>query len=146
MKYVLMFCAFIALALGQQQPPTKISQADDMAIRTADEAWAGAIGNKSIEKTVSFYDPEALTAGSAMPPAKGIAAIRAMWTQLFADPGFSLAWKVDKVVVTESQTIGYSSGTWHMGTSSGPYFAVWRKQPDGKWKVLMDAAWYGQKS
>ena len=67
MKYVLMFCAFIALALGQQQPRTKISQADDMAIRTADEAWAGAIGYKSIERTVSFYDPEALTAGSAMP-------------------------------------------------------------------------------
>ena len=80
MKYVLMFCAFTALALGQQQPPTKASPADDMAIRTADEAWAGAIGKKSIEETVSFYDPEALTAGSAMPPAKGIAAIRAMWT------------------------------------------------------------------
>jgi hypothetical protein len=70
MKYVLLFCAFIALALGQQQPPTKISQADDMAIRTADEAWAGAIGKKSIKETVSFYDPEALTAGSAMPPQK----------------------------------------------------------------------------
>jgi len=80
MKYVLMFCAFTALALGQQQPPTKASPADDMAIRTADEAWAGAIGKNSIEETVSFYDPDALTAGSAMPPAKGIAAIRAMWT------------------------------------------------------------------
>jgi ketosteroid isomerase-like protein len=146
MKKLLIFYAITALAFAQQRPPTKASQADEMAIRTVDEAWAGAIGKKSIEETVSFYDPEAVTAGSAMPPAKGIAAIRAMWTQLFADPGFALTWKVDKVVITESQTIGYSSGTWNIGTSSGPYFAVWRKQPDGKWKVLMDAAWYGQKS
>ncbi len=143
MKNLLILCAITAMAFAQQ-PPTK-AQSDEKAIRIADEAWAGAIGKKSIEEIVSFYDPEAITAGTAMPPAKGIAAVRSMWTQLFADPGFSLTWKIDKIVVTESQAIGYSSGTWRIGTSSGPYFAVWRKQPDGKWKLLMDAAWYGQK-
>ena len=142
---LILFCVITALAFLQQLP-TKASQTDEMALRTADEAWAMAIAKKSIEETVSSYDPEAVTAGSAMPPANGVAAIRAMWTQLFSDPGFSLAWEIEKIVVTESKTIAYSSGTWRIGTSSGPYLAVWRKQPDGTWKVLIDAAWYSQKA
>jgi ketosteroid isomerase-like protein len=145
MKLLLIICAFAALAFGQQQPAIRSSQTDEVAIRAADEAWTKAIAKKSIEETVSFYDSEAMTAGSAMPPAKGISAIRNMWKQLLSDPGFALTWKVDKVVVTESRTIGYSTGTWHIGTDSGPYFAVWRKQPDGKWRLLMDAAWYSGK-
>jgi len=142
---LILFCAITALAFAQQ-PPTKASQTDETTVRTADEAWAMAITKKSIEETVSSYDPEAVTAGSAMPPAKGITAIGAMWTEFFSDPGFSLAWEIDKIVVTESKTIAYSNGTWRNPTNSGPYLAVWRKQPDGKWKVLIDAAWYSQKA
>jgi ketosteroid isomerase-like protein len=93
-----------------------------------------------------MYDPEALTAGSAMPPARGVAAVRAMWTQLFAQPEFVLTWEIEKVVVTESGAMAYSSGTWHMGpNANGPYLAVWQKQPDGKWKILVDSAWYSRR-
>jgi ketosteroid isomerase-like protein len=145
MKRLLIICAFSALAFGPQQTSKIADQDSEMAIRAADEAWAKAIGMKSIEETVAVYDPEAVTAGAAMPPAKGVSAVRAMWTKLFADPGFSLTWKSESIVVTESQTMAYSTGTWHIGPATGPYLAVWRKQPDGKWKVLIDSAWYSQK-
>ncbi len=59
----------------------------ESAVRQSDAAWAKAIAALSVAQTAAMYDPEALTAGSAMPPARGLGAIRAMWTQLFAEPG-----------------------------------------------------------
>jgi ketosteroid isomerase-like protein len=119
----------------------QVHRSSEIGIHQADDAWAKAVGTKSVEQTVASYDPDILTAGSAMPPVNGIAEIRAMWTRYFSDPGFALGWKVDKAVITEAATIGYSSGTWRGGGQTGPYLAVWRKQRDGAWKVLIDAAW-----
>jgi ketosteroid isomerase-like protein len=138
---VYMVSGFIALAQALAIPQT----AFETAIRNADEAWAKAVIAKSIEQTVAMYDPEALTAGSAMLPARGLAEIRAMWTKYFSDPGFALSWQLEKAVVTESGTIGYSTGNWGIGAKGGPYLAVWRKS-GGAWKVLIDAAWYSQKA
>jgi len=132
------FLAVLALA-GQQ--PSRAPSGPEAAIREADGAWAKAIAEKSVEQTVTFYDPEAVTAGSAMFRAQGIPAFRASWEKMFAQPGFALTWTVARVVVTESGTMAYSTGTWKSGTDQGPYLAVWRKQPDGRWKVLIDAAW-----
>jgi ketosteroid isomerase-like protein len=118
----------------------------EAAIRQAEEAWATAIASKSVEETVASYDPEALTAGSAMTPARGLDSVRGMWADAFAQKGFSLAWKAEKIVISESETMAFSSGTWRMAgpNATGPYLAVWRKQPDGQWKVFIDAAWYSR--
>lgn len=115
----------------------------ETAIRQADESWAKASLSKSVEELVTFYDPEAFTAGE-MPPARGLAAIREMWVRVLAQKGFSLTWKAERIVINESETIACSSGTWrNIGmNANGPYLAVWRKQPDGQWKVLIDACWY----
>lgn len=118
--------------------------APEAAIRKGDEAWAKAIASKSLEGTIASYDPEALTAGSAMPPAQGLAAVRGMWAEVLAQKGFSLTWKTEKIAVTESGTMAYSTGTWRRTNpnATSPYLAVWRKLQDGQWKVLVDAAWY----
>jgi ketosteroid isomerase-like protein len=101
-----------------------------------------AIASKSVDDAVAMYDPEALTAGSAMPPARGLAAVRAMWAKFFARPDFALNWKTENVVITESGTIATTTAHWSGSSNSGgPAIAVWRRQPDGKWKVLIDAAW-----
>ena len=116
----------------------------EAAIRQADEAWAKAIASKSVEEAIAFYDPEAITAGSAMPPAQGLAGIRGMWAEFFVQPDYSLTWKANKVVITETGGLAYSTGTWRTAKPDelGPYIAIWRKQPDGQWKVLVDAAWF----
>jgi ketosteroid isomerase-like protein len=138
---MLLTCAWFLL-VGCSRTPTGNTHAES-AVREADDAWSRAIASKSVDQTVSMYDPEAITAGSAMFPARGVAAFRKNWEKLFAQPDFSLVWKVENVVVTESGTIAYSTGSWHTADPkvSGPYLAVWRKQPDGQWKVLVDAAW-----
>ena len=115
----------------------------EAAVRKADESWARAIGERSMDKTIAMYDHDAVTAGSAMFPARGIADFQKYWKELFAKPDFELTWKADKVVIAPSGSIAYTSGTWSMGKNgTGTYLAVWRKQTDGSWRVLVDAAWY----
>ena len=145
MKTLLGVVFLAVLALVRQQPSPTPS-GPEAAIREADSAWAKAIAEKSVEQTLTFYDPEAITAGSAMFRAQGIPAFRASWEKMFAQPGFALTWTVARVVVTESGTMAYSTGTFKIGADQGPYLAVWRKQPNGQWKVLIDAAWYSRSS
>jgi len=146
MKVVGVLLSLAAFAAAFHQAPPGSDPTPEAAVRQADEAWAKAVASKSVEQTVALYDAEAVTAGSAMTPACGLAAIRAMWVEAFAQPDFFLTWKADKVVVTESGTIAYSSGSWRMSgpNATGPYLAVWRRQAEGQWKVLIDAAWYSR--
>jgi ketosteroid isomerase-like protein len=59
----LALCMWLALVAAAGQAP----RSAEAAIQQADEDWAKAVGAKSAEQTVTFYDPEILTAGSAMP-------------------------------------------------------------------------------
>ena len=117
------------------------SSASRTAIREAERAWSKAIASKSLDQTVKAYAQDAVTAGSAMFRARGIADFRAEWAKQFSQPNFSLTWKTEEVVVTHSGLIAYSSGTWSQGEDHGPYLAVWQKQQNGEWKVLIDSAW-----
>jgi ketosteroid isomerase-like protein len=114
---------------------------NEEAIRQADKKCLEAVESRSLERTLEVYAPDAVTAGSAMFPAHGLADFRAGWTQVFADPGFALTWETDKVVVMESGSIAYSSGTWHNQNLHGAHLAVWQKQPNGLWKIIIDSAW-----
>ena len=129
----------VACASPQREPS---SSTPDAAIREADEAWANAIVSKSVDQAITFYDRDAVTAGSAMFPARGLPEFRENWARLFARPNFALSWKAERVMLIESGDMAYSTGTWSNGSNqNGPYLAVWRKQSDGRWKVLIDAAW-----
>ena len=145
MKAISLVLLFGTVIATFHQAGTITPATTEAAIRQADEARATAIASKSIDRTLAMYDPEALTAGSAMFAARGLPDFRRNWARMFALPDFALTWKVDKIVITESGTIAYSTGSWRMPgptDRTGPYLAVWRKQPDGQWKVLIDAAWY----
>jgi ketosteroid isomerase-like protein len=119
----------------------RASSNGEAAVRRAEQTWGEAIVAKSLDQTVAFYAPDAVTAGSAMFPACGLAEFRAAWAKLFADASYTFTWKTERVVVAKSGSIAYSSGTWAEGPDHGPYLAVWQKQQNGQWEVLIDAAW-----
>jgi ketosteroid isomerase-like protein len=144
MKTVMIVLCFAAITIALAQAPQKPASTSEAAVRDADDAFSKSFASKSVEQIVSFYDEEAMTAGSAMPSAQGIEALREMYKKMLSQPGFTLTWKLDKVVIAKSGTIAYSSGAWRMAGPTGPYLIVWRKQPDSQWKVLIDAAWLAQ--
>jgi ketosteroid isomerase-like protein len=115
-------------------------------VARADSLWSEAAGSNTVDRIMRFYDPEATTAGAAMPKAKGIGEVRSMWTEAFKVPGFHMGWRADSVAVLPACELAYSTGKWQQhddtnGEQGGTYLAVWRRSRSGEWRVLVDAAW-----
>ena len=62
-------------------------------------------------------------------------------------PGYSLTWSASKADVGGAGDLGYTIGTYHMEFQDpegnpveidGKFMTVWKKQPDGTWKIAVD--------
>lgn len=115
------------------------------AVLAADSAWAAAAVARDAERFLALYDPEvtfiapngAITRGEPL---------YARWRRVFAEPGYSLAWRAEAVTVSATGDLAYTAGPWrevHVRDGApqigeGRYVAVWRRQAAGQWKVLVD--------
>ena len=57
-------------------------------------------------------------------------------------PGKSLSWEAKKVEVSRSGDLAYLIGAYRLAMKGaqdrGKFVEVWKKQPDGQWKVVAD--------
>jgi ketosteroid isomerase-like protein len=61
-------------------------------------------------------------------------------------PGATVSWQATKVEASRSGDLGYLLGTYVVtlkdspgkSVDSGKLVEVWKKQPDGKWKCVVD--------
>ena len=95
---------------------------------------------------VAFYDfmaPQATMLPAGDQPVHGREAIRDKLT----DVKGLLKWRPTEAEVAASGELGYTWGTYeHHGEDSngnavvshGKYVTLWRKQPDGSWKAILD--------
>jgi ketosteroid isomerase-like protein len=75
----------------------------------------------------------------------GITKAKPFWEKL--KPGTDwLYWQPVYADISASGDFGYTTGPWHFSknkkekpTAFGEYITVWKKQADGKWKILIDA-------
>jgi ketosteroid isomerase-like protein len=130
----------VTLTFGQK---TRAEQ----TLRDLDTEWSAAAGAKNLDKTVSYYAEGALVMPPNAPAATTKDAIRKMWKELLESPGAAISWKTTKVEIARSGELAYSSGTYEftMNDASGKpmpdhgkYLEVWKKQPEGDWKVVAD--------
>lgn len=143
------FCLTI-LTLGcapRQQSASDTRATDEAALRAADTAWSKVAAAKQLDATVAYYADDATVLAPNAPMASDKQSIRKTWTDMFATPGYSMSWQVTKAEVARSGDIGYTVGTYQMAmhdpkgnpmTDRGKYATVWRKQPDGNWKAIVD--------
>jgi ketosteroid isomerase-like protein len=66
-----------------------------------------------------------------------------VWRSRPARPGSRLTWYPVLADAAQSGDLGYTTGPWtamlnDKPQASGEYVTVWRKQPDGKWKFVVD--------
>ena len=117
------------------------------ALRETDVAWSKIGAAKDLDRMMSFFTDDASELPPNAPVATGKAAIRTLWSQLFATPGFALSWQPTKAEVSRGGDLGYTIGTYELSmtdttgkpvTDRGKYVTVWKKQKDGTWKVVAD--------
>jgi uncharacterized protein (TIGR02246 family) len=137
--------ALVASSCGQQTPPDTRA-ADESAIRALDAQWEKAAAARDVDGTVSYYSDDASLLAPNAPIAGSKQAIRAAWASLLG-PDVSLSWQANKVEVSRSSDLAYIVGVYQLAmkdphgkpaTDQGKFVEVWKKQADGKWKVVAD--------
>lgn len=115
------------------------------AIKLADLELAKAVADRSLQSFTSMVDDDAVFFGKDV--SRGKDAVAKAWLPLFTDRNLFLKWHPNEVYVSSSGDLGYSIGDYERigkdrsgnpEIASGRYVSIWRRQPDGKWKIVLD--------
>lgn len=115
------------------------------AIKIADLELAKAVADRSLASFVALVDNDAIFFGREV--SRGKDAVAKAWLPFFTDRNLFLKWHPNEVHVSSSADLGYSIGEFERigkdkqgnpETAVGSYVSIWRRQPDGKWKVVLD--------
>lgn len=137
----------LLVAAGCQKAPVDTRAQDERAIREADAAALKAAQAKDVDHAIANYADDASWLPPNAPMVSGKEAIRAAWSKLIGSGGFDISWQIDKLEVPRAGDIAYVIYTYQMTlpgadgrltTDHGKDMAVWKKQPDGAWKIVAD--------
>ena len=108
------------------------ANADEKAVRDADEQWSKVAASKDLDKTVSFYADDAVV----LPPNQAAVTtrdgIRNLWKD-FLDSLQEISWKTTGVKTAKSGDMAAVTGTYELTTKDGTkdhgkYCEVWEKK------------------
>jgi uncharacterized protein (TIGR02246 family) len=140
------FVAFSLLCIAPTGCARDTRADDEAAIRAATKDWNAAEEAKDLEKSLSFYAADGARYATGAPAIVGRQALRKEWQKYLSTPG-SFHWRTARVEVSRSGDLAYETGNFVLKTidpegqaktTNGKYVCVWRKQPDGQWKVVAD--------
>jgi ketosteroid isomerase-like protein len=147
---------YVALALlgawftaGCSQPRFDAA-AEGRKLLQRDAEWAQAASDgKDVEKIVSYWSEDAQVIEPGQPVYQGKAAIRAYVAASLKTPGFKIHWVSSNPVFSPDGKLAYMPGVDEM-TVPGPSGAlmtvhtrgisIWRRDPDGEWRCVVDIA------
>lgn len=138
------------LLCGGCSQPRFDAAAEAQKLLQRDVEWAQAASDdKDIEKIVSYWSDDAQVIEPGQPVYRGKAAIRAYVTESLKTPGFKIHWVSKDPVFSPDGKMAYMPGAEEM-TVPGPNGAlmtvhmhgisIWRRDPDGEWRCVVDIA------
>lgn len=150
MKRIMIDVSLIALLAflvqnANAQDSTKTDEAQ--LITQLDRDFDAATAEKGVDGWVSYFADNGSMLGQADKPITGHAAIRETMTEMFANPNFSLRWQPTKAEILIPGFMGYTVGKFQRHAVNkagkktlltGTYVSIWKKQPDGAWKIILD--------
>jgi ketosteroid isomerase-like protein len=123
-------------------------QKERAAILQTDKEWAAAAAEgRDIDRIVSFWADDATVYPPGMPALSGKAAIREYVEKSLKMPGFRIHWQSTQVALSPDGTLGYATGINQVSfndsqgkqvTVNGKAVTVWRKEPSGDWRCVLD--------
>jgi ketosteroid isomerase-like protein len=100
-----------------------------------------------VEGIVSYWSDDAIVIPQGQPVIQGKAAIRAFVTASLRIPGFRIHWVSEKPTFSPDGRLAYMQGTNAMTvpgangelvTIAGRGITIWRLEPDGQWRCVVD--------
>ncbi|HUF27840.1 MAG TPA: nuclear transport factor 2 family protein [Gemmatimonadaceae bacterium] len=113
-------------------------------IRARSHAIVAAEQQQDLEAIMQFYAEDAVVHVEGAAAARGHAAIRRLYGEYFQMPIVAFDATITHVAVGESGDLGYETGvnnfTLEQGGQQvpllGKYLAVWRRGPDGRFRIV----------
>ena len=122
--------------------------AEATALLARDAEWATtASEGKDVEKTISYWSDDAVVIPPGQPIVEGKSALRSFVTDSFKIPGFKVHWVSRDVRFSPDGKLAYMRSENEMtvpradGTPikmSGRAMTIWRRDPDGQWRCVVD--------
>lgn len=144
----LLLAALFAISTVACNTSRRIKVAEEeRAVRATDAEWLAAVKTKDFDRALTFWSDDAIVLAPNAPAIVGREAIRKYVSGASAIPGFSINWATDKIWISASGDLAYSSGTSQITvttpegkavTEHNKGLVVWKKQADGSWKCVAD--------
>lgn len=116
----------------------------------ADRAFAAAVADSGATAWNARLAPDVVKPGNGgLILLRGIEPVSAFDKSIFEDPSRMLIWEPTDAVSYGDRRTGVTVGrsAWVRRNaradtlSKGRYLTLWRKQPDGRWKIILDTGW-----
>ena len=138
-----MTISVVGCAMVQFDP---VSESEKLLRRDAEWAQLASAG-KDVERIVSYWSDDAIVIPQGQPVVEGKAAIRAFVTSSLQIPGFKIHWVSEKATFSPDGRLAYMHGRNTMTvpgangslvTLAGRGITIWRLEPDGQWRCVVD--------
>jgi len=108
-------------------------------VRAAETAFAKSMADRDLARFTSFLSSEAVFMANGQ-PTRGPKDVSDKWKRFFEGPQAPFSWAPEFVEVLESGKLALSSGPVRdpSGKRVGTFNSVWRREPDGQWKIVFD--------
>ena len=112
-----------------------------------DRDFDNATALKGLAGWIAYFAPNGSMLSDTNKPITGADEIRKAMEGAFIDSSFSLRWHPVKAEMMMPGVLGFTIGRWERSRrnkegklmrSTGSYTTVWKKQPDGAWKIVLD--------
>ena len=133
--------------LGPSTSRDELRANDEAVIRQSDLDWAKAAQAKDVSSWLAFYASDAVV----LPPndklATGHDAIAKTVRDLLTLPALTIDWQPLKIEAAESRDLAYAYGSYQLSykddkgkvvSDHGKYVEVWKRQPSGGWRCVVD--------
>lgn len=126
---------------GDQVEVADVRADAEAALRAAEQAFADAFARRDSEAFAEFIDVDAVFLGSDV-PLYGRQAVIDAWGRLLDAETPPFSWYPERVAVNDAGDMGVTTGPVldPQGGWAGSFVSTWRREAQGRWRVVFDAA------
>lgn len=118
-------------------PPSR--EAAIAEVRAAEMAFAATMARRDAAAFAGYVADDAVFINGGS-PLRGKPAVVEFWARFFSGPTAPFSWQPEIVEVAGDGGLGYSEGPVALPTGAvfARYFSTWRREADGRWRVVFD--------